>query len=589
MKKIINRLYGTIGIKNSILIFYGILLFILVFAISFFAYKKMEATYKMEAELSLKETIDQVDKNIDYQLRMYEVVLNNIIVNEILITSLAKDPKDSYEGFLIIRDIEKAIASIRNLYPDIKKIEIFTNGSKYMVNSHIIFPASDEDKWFKDFMSKKPSYTQWKYREAYEINTYRKENIIQLSKKISDFDRDRILGVMRISIEANEIYEMLEGFSVGKGTEIALYDSHNSVIFKSPGIQNDFAATILNRIKTNKLEAIRYNSRKKGVVYSTAGNIAGFKVVSIFPMDTFKESINSIQIFIIILSLIVILLGFTVDYLFSKSITSSIITLIKKIEKVSAGNLKVQCEKYYGKDEIGYLNEQFDTMVEKINVLFKDVYESKIKQRENEIKALQSQINPHFLYNTLSSINWMAIERGAFDVSHAINSLAKYYRLTISKGRQIIKVSEEIQHIKAYVEIQQIRFKDKFFVDYMIDNAVMNFMMPKIILQPFVENAIIHGMENMEHPCGLMVKINSADGIIEFIIKDEGKGISPEILREIKESKAKNKGYGIRNVDERIKLLYGDNYGVTIRSKKREGTTVIISLPQILQEENINA
>ncbi|MDD4680073.1 MAG: sensor histidine kinase, partial [Clostridia bacterium] len=236
------------------------------------------------------------------------------------------------------------------------------------------------------------------------------------------------------------------------------------------------------------------------------------------------------------------------------------------------------------KDEIGYLYRQFDIMMDEIDSLYKDIYESKIKQKEIELKALQAQINPHFLYNTLSSINWMAIDINANDISHAINALAKYYRFTLSKGKEIIPIYNEIEQVKAYIDIEKIRFGKKFDLIYDIDEGAYKYLTPKLILQPFVENSIKHSLEHIDYKCVITIIAEETENEIRFKITDNGKGIEKNILLQLKSGALSNSGYGIKNVVERINLLYGDKYGVSIESEAYRGTCITVNIPKLYIE-----
>ena len=219
-------------------------------------------------------------------------------------------------------------------------------------------------------------------------------------------------------------------------------------------------------------------------------------------------------------------------------------------------------------------------MERKLNYLINEVYKSKIKEKEYEMKALQAQINPHFLYNTLSLINWKAIESGKRDISKITLALSAFYRTSLNKGNSITHISGEIENMRSYLSIQLMLHDDGFDVTEDIDDSVLEYTCPNLILQPLIENAIDHGIDVM--PEGrrgaISISCKDMDTYIQFIVKDNGIGMTKE--QTVKILTKDSKGYGVRNVNERLKLCYGEEYPMIIKSKENAGTEVIITIPK---------
>jgi len=220
-------------------------------------------------------------------------------------------------------------------------------------------------------------------------------------------------------------------------------------------------------------------------------------------------------------------------------------------------------------------------MIHKIDTLIKEVYDSKLKQKEAEMMALQAQINPHFLYNVLSSINWRAIMIQADDISKTTQLLATFYRTALNKGRNIISVKEELENTISYIKIQSILHNESFEVHYDIEEEIYNYETIKLILQPIAENGIEHGLDvSQKDKKILKMTAKLQDSNICFQIEDNGIGISKDKSIEILQNLSK--GYGMKNVNERIKMYYGDEYGIEIESTLGEGTKVSILVPASL-------
>ncbi|HJD21594.1 MAG TPA: sensor histidine kinase [Candidatus Gemmiger faecigallinarum] len=228
-------------------------------------------------------------------------------------------------------------------------------------------------------------------------------------------------------------------------------------------------------------------------------------------------------------------------------------------------------------DEIGTMTEYINNMIAETRHSIYDVYQSRLRQREYEIRALQAQINPHFLYNTLSAINWYALQSGDERISGIVTSLSRFYRTALNSGESLTTVRNEIENIQAYLDIQLSIHSDSFDVQYRIDPGVMAYRIPNLILQPVVENAVEHGIDHKEDGRGMLeILAEDAGGEICFQIRDNGPGMDPETLQRL--LKTKKTGYGLRNVDKRLELFFGKNYELSFACDR--GTCCTIRIPK---------
>lgn len=316
------------------------------------------------------------------------------------------------------------------------------------------------------------------------------------------------------------------------------------------------------------------------------------------------KNMGVLQKFIITMSLIIIIISIMIMILLSYSITNPLQKLVQSMNQVKRGDFHVHYQ-YKGKDEVGNLVDNFNIMVHEINRLIKrlnihiDALEKeKIKVKEiqeqkrvAELKALQSQINPHFLYNTLNTITWEAASAGITTVSDISNALGKFFRIGLSDGKEIITFGEELEHVSSYLKIQKIRYKTKLNYKIDVDDSLYLVPVIKLIIQPLVENAIYHGIkENLE---GGIITV-SAQGRLNLLgnqvliitVEDDGVGIIPEKLEEINETLMNGEikeeiGYGIYNVNERVRLYFGEEYGLSLESRWGYWTKSILVIPKI--------
>ena len=271
----------------------------------------------------------------------------------------------------------------------------------------------------------------------------------------------------------------------------------------------------------------------------------------------------------------------------SERLTQPIRSIMQRFKEAAAGNLDVRVEPRSG-DEVAELGNSFNRMVAEIKNLMLRVISEHENLKRTELKLLQAQINPHFLYNTLDTIVWMAEGGQKEKVVSLVKSLSSFFRISLSKGREWVPISEELAHVRSYLEVQKLRYEDilDFYIE--VDDSIFGGWVPKIILQPIIENALYHGVKSRRRRGKIsLYGTRSADGSIVFRVEDNGVGMSAEKLAEVRKhmrngSRGGNldNGFGLANVDERIRLAFGEPYGVAINSLPEEGTSVILTMPE---------
>lgn len=286
----------------------------------------------------------------------------------------------------------------------------------------------------------------------------------------------------------------------------------------------------------------------------------------------------SVVAFVVIMGLIVFL-----SYYIPQSITKPIRKLSEVTDQVAKGNLSVRSDVRSGA-EVTMLNDSLNTMIDKIEALLEQVTKEQVSLRKAEFELLQSQINPHFLYNTLDTIVWLAESGDQKRVVSMVGSLSDFFRASLNQGKDIVTIKEELQHVRSYLEIQQIRYQDILQYEIDVPEDLNGFMIPKITIQPLVENALYHGIKNKRGLGKIMITGVKEKEYFRLIIEDNGIGINKERLmqvrKEINNNRMEGKDiYGLYNVNERIRLNFGEEYGITIESNYGEGTTVSVKLP----------
>jgi len=409
-----------------------------------------------------------------------------------------------------------------------------------------------------------------------------KDIVMAIGKQVTNKDEGGPLGYI-----ISDVYD--DYFTdVFKNTN--LYDENNIYVMDKSGyiitdkryknktgfkFHEEYLKDILEKDKGTidmKVDGVAFKA------YFTTTKHTGIKIVEMIPKRIlYNERYVAIFTFTIVI-VIILIMSIMGSYILSKSISKPINELSRLMKKVEAGernvNFHIETE-----DEIGQLGKSFNDMVREINRLIKEVYEKQYLVQESEFKALKAQVNPHFLYNTLESIHWMAKLENYKGVTDIVVSLGKLLRYSTSKVSDIVKVKEEIEQIENYLKIQKIRYGDKFEVNINIEEEVYDKYMLRFLLQPIVENSIIHGLEQKIGKGIIEIRGSIRDNIICFEILDNGVGFG--------NSKSKGEGIGMDNVNNRVKIHYGEAYGLIVEEK--DGFTFVkILIPDTDESNNMS-
>lgn len=289
---------------------------------------------------------------------------------------------------------------------------------------------------------------------------------------------------------------------------------------------------------------------------------------------------------IVVLCAAMLLLTGALAVLISRTMTRPLEKLEQSMDAVALGNLDATFEGK-GRDEVSTLGRHFNTMVDQIKELLGRVVHAEQQKRSAELKTLESQINPHFLYNTLDTLQWKALEKDNYDVADMVNALSRFFRISLSEGRELITLADEFKHVESYLEIQKVRYGEKISYELKLDAELEQHMVPKLLLQPLVENAIYHGLKNVERNGCIAVTAEVEGEYLLLTVADDGAGLRPERLEQLRADLAQGvqtDHYGLYNISERLSLRSGGQAKLTIDSTSGSGTSVSIYLP-LTEEE----
>lgn len=413
-------------------------------------------------------------------------------------------------------------------------------------------------------------------------------------KKMYDFGTAFSVGRLLKNIKTNEplgylIIDVMEPALVEKyaqahlypGGQIYLLDQYGHVVSSLPKhqigtkLQAEFLPGVLAG-KRGYFQSAGDGGKGEMIIYDTSDS-TGFKLVSVVPVKEIVGESERIRFWTIAVVLTGMIAVYWLSFVLANHISRPLHKLRSLMKRVERGDMNVAFSSKYS-DEVGQMGQSFNRMLEQIRYLIGENYEKQLQLSAAELKAMQAQINPHFLYNTLDSINWLARIHQVDDIGRIVVSLGELLRFSIRNGNAFVTIGEELTQIGHYLEIQQLRFRDKIRMEVCVEEEILSFYTLKLIIQPLVENAVVHGLEKKQGKGRLLLTGKRADGRIEFVVEDDGIGFScNEIMAE---RSNKHSGIGLDNVRSRLRLQFGDEAGLYIRSAPGMGTTAIIWFPQ---------
>lgn len=548
---------------------------------------------------SVKSSVDlmeQLSSNFDYAIESLEDFILMQTFNKEFSGIIGKEAQEGNSKALFDRK-KKLLNFSYNLMNFNKYIKAVLVQDNF---ENIYYYSTDYSS-----MSLKEQIDNLAYEKAYDMwgTTYWKpynEELVFASSLVFDFESMKPLGVISIGIDTAYFKELYKNISSEKANEILVLNQDRQILIGEDSKGRGLAEIILEKYKPVNEEGKEIYYKDEKYIYTTwkaKGN--GIQVMNLISEKVIMDGIFKLLSPVIWSALLGVILSAAIAVLISGQISSNIKLLLTNIRSISKGDFsqKIVPASY---DEVGMLAVEFNHMSEQIVQLFKSVTDEKIQKKNSEIKALQfeydslqAKINPHFLYNTLESINSLAKLKGQQDIADSIYLLGKYLREAISSKRKFVLLEEEIQNIRNYVKIQQLSYGDKIQIIFHVDESLLETVVPKLILQPLVENSIVHGIEPKigKGRIEITARCEKKDMFLE--VWDDGVGISLEQLENTMEHKPGNPGYehtkvGLMAVHKRIRILYGEAYGIDIHSAPREGTSIMIKLPINFEDEEVH-
>lgn len=548
-------------------------------------------SYRNSINFSQNENTNQIIKQINYNIESYvnntENIMNYMSTDPRILKFLSdnKLKNDNLED-----EAYKSIYSFVKFNPKIAGIMVVNNNGGYIsdVMNKVSRQSLINEEWYLKAYNEPDKihlFTKPTGRNIDNIFRYSADEVFSVSKAVVDSSSKKINGVILIDVKLDVIKDIIENSKPGTAGFIYIMDSNKEIVYTPVNnvvyrIKNEWIDKINNEIIIKNINGENYQLTKIKSEYT------GWETIGVFPESESLRVIEDIKYYSAIVAVLALIIAQILVIIFTRSIVNPIKKLKKLMKKAQEGDLTVTFNAKYN-DEIGELGGSFNTMVKEISNLINLVQVEEKKKRIAEMNVLQAQIKPHFMYNTLDTIRWMAEEHNEEDIIEIIEAFTNLLRISLSKGKEIISVNEELSHIKSYLTIQKIRYEDKLDYEIQVDANMLEYKLIKLILQPLVENAIYHGIKEKRGNGRILIKGEIKGNTLIFTISDNGKGMEEELLNKINymlkngNEKKSEIGYGIFNVNERIKIIYGDEYGLQYESIYGEGTTVLLKHPII--------
>ena len=450
----------------------------------------------------------------------------------------------------------------------------------------------DDQKWYQNARSEIENihFSTPHVQNLFNDGTFRYHRVVSLSRSVDINDGSTSgSGVLLVDMKYSVLEDMLDRINeTSSGIYYYLCSRDGEIIYhpRWTEINRGFFKEENNKAASYEdgIYEMKTDGQKENVV---VGSVAytGWKLIGVVPESVQETSINKFRYYIITTILILVMMLLQVNRFISRKISRPIRELDESVKAYEAGAMP---DIYIGGSaEIRHLGYSVQKSYEQIEMLMKEIIQQQTERRKSELDALQSQINPHFLYNTLESITWMIEAQRNNEAVVMISELAKLLRVSLSRGKTIISIEDELQHGRSYMNIQRVRYKERFKVEFLIDEEIKDYCIVKLVIQPLLENAIYYGVGNMDEDDDgqILVRGEKKGEDIYISIEDNGMGMPEDIRDNILTDNSKvpkhGSGVGVINVHSRIRLMFGPEYGLEVYSELDEGTKVVIHIPAI--------
>lgn len=550
----IKNWYKNLKFRNKVLLSHLLVSMLPVLVLGIFCYIQCRNLLVQREMEMLSETLNQNVTVLNGNMTLYKNYMNSLIWNHNLQQAVNEHYTGNFQMYIAYRDvIDPIILNMENMDSAVNRVTVYSTNDTMYSHGERFLPM---DQMTVDLEELQDYTIHWYARpDANALDLY--------CKMYSDYKEYQ--NVIYISLDYQKVFANFTTlFAENYG--VVVTDSADNTVF--------LFAKDLRPDDLGKSSSDRY------IVKNVEMSTVEWNVVLYQPINIISDLARNSMILVLVVILICGGMVAVLSMILTRSVSKPLSNLVENIDHIGINCLSVDVVSK-SQDEIGHLFSSFKNMVDRLNFMINEVYQSKILQQEYEMKALQAQINPHFLYNSLSLINWKAILADQKEISEMAQLLSTFYRTTLNKGKNITTVKGEWDNTCSYVKIQQMLHSGKFEAILKIDEEILGYEILNLLLQPLIENAIIHGLDHKVTGGTKKLEVlgKSTSQELIFTVYDNGCGMSEEIREKM--LTMKSRGYGVQNVHHRVQLYYGEQYGLKYESKINEGTKVTLTIPKV--------
>ncbi|MCI8834409.1 MAG: sensor histidine kinase [Ruminococcus sp.] len=579
------------GMQSMIMLAFSLISFLIMLILGIGMYVRFSAASRQEIVQSTQKLMEQTGENLEDYLVGMRQISDAVYYNVIKENDFSGQDKEIQQGMNLLYEANR---------DNLRSIAVYNNYGSLMAAEPVASQKEDPNvtrqDWYEQAVGEMENmhFSTPHIQNLFDDEAFRYYWVISLSRVVELTDHGvPQFGVLLVDMDYSSISRMMKQINASNnGQYYYLCDSNGEIIYHTRQIQISHGIFDENSknaaaYKDGVYEEVFEGERRKVIVNTIS--YTGWKLVGVIPYSVFTHGMFNIRYFIVLLMLLMAMMLGVVNRIVSVRISRPILKLNASVMEYEAGE---QPEIYIGGSmEIRHLGDSIQRSYEQIDLLMRKIVMEQNERRKSELDALQSQINPHFLYNALDSITWMIEGERSEEAVFMISQLAKLFRISLAKGRTVITVKEELQHAQSYMNIQKVRYKNLFSVEFDVEPEICSCCMVKLVLQPLLENAINYGVNGMEDCGKIRVTGRQEEGTIILSVTDNGIGMSEEevrfLLTDSNRIPKHGSGVGLVNVNNRIQILFGKEYGLRIASEPDEGTTVSIHVPLVpYTEEN---
>lgn len=579
------------GIQPTIMLAFSLIFISIMVVLGALMYLRFSNAAREEMIQSTRTLMEQTGESLEDYLMSMRQISDAVYYNAIKENDFSSQDQDIQTGMNLLYEANR---------DNLRGIAVYNHYGSLMAAEPVASQKEDPNitrqSWYQKAMEETENmhFSTPHIQNLFNDAKFRYYWVISLSRAIEITDHGvSQTGVLLVDMDYSGISRMMNQINTSNNSQYYyLCDSNGEIIYHPRQIQiSDGICQESSQRAAEYKDGVydeRFAGERRKVVVNTI-SYTGWKLVGVIPYEAFTHGMVDVKYFVAILMLLMVMMLVLINRVVSVRISSPILKLNESVKEYEAG----EKPKIYtgGSLEIRHLGHSIQNSYEQIDSLMKEIVREQDERRTSELDALQSQINPHFLYNALESLTWMVEAEKNDEAVFMISQLAKLFRINLSKGRTVITVKDELQHAQSYMNIQKIRYKNKFSVDFQVDPSLYEYCTVKLILQPILENAINYGVREMDDCGEITVRGRKEEGNIILSVEDNGLGMSQEevefVLTDSNRIHKHGSGVGLVNVNNRIKILFGKSYGLVVESEPDEGTRVSICIPAVpYTEEN---